>query len=159
MAARVFLNYLYATLTESAADVFVQATIATPVAGTGFAGVVREIVVAWPRPNIVAAANAEIALTRKTLTAMPDIDEKSLIFKRKRYIELGTQGAFFDPDGVQVLQYTDEQAPVIVEPNWYCQFDSAASGIALVAKIRIGYTLEKISEVDRLSIIATSLQS
>lgn len=154
------LSYLYGTMTQGGADAFVQASIATPLANaSGFAATVREIVIEWPRISVAASVNMELALTRKTLAAMPNITEKSLIQKWKYAVDMATSGAIFNPTGVLINQYADDVAPLIVESTIYCQLDSNATTLTGTAYIRIGYTLDKIADVDRLNIIAASLQT
>lgn len=164
-ARPVLLAYLYATLTQGSADAFVQAAIATPFTGVNnLAGRVKEILIEWGTstqglvPAISATSRAEATISRKSLAAIPDITAPSLVIKQVRTTALSTNGGAFDGDGVHQILYTDANAPIMAEANWYAQLDSNNSGIVNVTKVRIGYELVEITTEDKNAIIAAALQ-
>lgn len=160
----VVLSYLYATCTQGGADAFVQATIATPFTGisTGLAGRVKEILFEFGTSTqgaiaISATSRLEIAVTRKTLAAIPDISAPSLVIKRAKATNLSTNGGAVDDEIVKQILYDDTNAPLMAEANWYAQLDSNNTAVVNVVKLRIGYEIVNISEEVRLGIIAASL--
>lgn len=162
--APVLLSYLYATLTQGGADAFVQASIATPFTGisTGLAGRVKEILMEFGTSTqgavaISATSREEVALTRKSLAAIPDITAPSLVVKVAKATNLSTNGGGIDTDIVHQILYTDENAPLMAESVWYAQLDSNNTAVVNVVKLRIGYEIVNISEETRLGIIAASL--
>lgn len=153
------LSYLYATLTQGGADAFVQATIATPLtnATEELCLLVREILIELPNVNPVSGGRFELTLTRKSQTAIPTLTStyQSLITKLSRAVGVTTSGGIvWDP--LPLIQYDTESGPRIVEQNIYAQFDSAATGGTNTAYVRIGYTLESISAVDRNAILVAT---
>lgn len=165
MANPTFLSYLYATLTQGGADAFVQATIATPFTGfdAGVGARVKEILIEYGTSTqgtvaISATSRQEVAITRKSLSAIPDISAPSLVLKQAKATNLSTNGGGVDVEMVRQVLYTDENAPLMVEANWYAQLDSNNTAVVNVARIRIGYEVVKVPEVQRLAIIAASLQ-
>lgn len=153
------LSYLYATLTQGGADAFVQATIATPLTSATSESclLVREILIEWPGVNPVSAGSFELALTRKSQSAMPLLTStyQSLILKQMRRTGIVTSGGFIF-EALTRIGYDTDNGPRIVESNIYAQFDSNATGGTNTAYMRIGYTLENISIEDRNAILVST---
>lgn len=156
------LSFLYSgAITQGSADAFKEVTVATPLsAGAASAElclVVREILIQWPNVNPVSGGNFELTLTRKSQTGMPTPTStfQSLILKRAKFFGIVTSGGIAW-DGTEYLFFDTERAPRIVESNIYAQLDSNGTGAANTAYMRIGYTLESISEADRNSILVAT---
>lgn len=160
MAAKA-LSYLYCTVTQGAADAFVQASIATPFASADAdVGLIRELLIEWPTTVTNAAAVSwELCLTRKTQAAMPNISDKSVILKKKKLANMSTSGIYQDPKAVEREVFEERDNLLIVEGTLYAQLDTNATGAANVVQLRIGYEFVKIKDVDRLQLIANSLQA
>jgi hypothetical protein len=151
------MNFLYSTLTQGAADAFVQNQV-TLSQVDGFAMDVREVLIEWPRLGAAAAENFEIAMARKSFAAMPTILEPSLVWKKKILVDFTTSGVYIFPDGVMKLDFATK-THLLVEASTFLQLDSAASSFVNIVRVRIGYDFVRITENDRLTLIANSLQS
>jgi hypothetical protein len=150
------LSYLSAVLVQGGADAFIQAQIATALSGAdGIAFRLREILLT-ASPAQAASASFEFSLTRKSFAAMPTLVEKSLITRFSRAASFTTSGLFI-VDTTLRIPYSEDDAPIIVEDPLYAQIDTATTGAAGTFYVRLGYTQEKISAVDRLTLIANSL--
>lgn len=156
MAVKV-LTYLWGTVTQGSADAFKESTIATGLAaGGGLCWRVHEI--AWQFPPFIQASGQDISLslTRKTMSAEPTILERSLISKRKRYCNFTTSGEV-TYEGIIIDKLLEQENLLIVEDTVYFQIDSSATTGTNTAYVRLGVTQEKISDVDRLSLVAAAL--
>lgn len=154
------LSYLWTTLTQGSADAFVQASMATGLQGQTKAGYrIREVVLEGAGNSAFAQTGGtfEISCSRKSLAAMPVLTEKSLIAKWK-WINS------FTTSGLAVIQQTrrevfsDADNLIVVEDPFYWQLDSNGTSVASTVYVRVGYEIVTLSEVDRLTLIANSLQ-
>lgn len=161
--AKSVVAYLYATLTQGGADAFVQGSISTGLTGLNTTAYqLRELVIEYGVAGSgqgvsSVTSNWEIAITRKSMTAMPVITEKSVIAKFKRSMSLTTSGAVI-ADTVARYTWDEDNGPLIVEDPFYAQLDTAATTAVNVVEMRFGYVQVKVSEVDRLQLITNSLQ-
>lgn len=156
----LILSYLYSgAIVQGSADAFKEATVATPITATStdLCLVVREILVEFPAINPVSAGRYEVSITRKSQTAIPTLTAtyQSLITKLQRTTGVTTSGGIIW-DSLPLIQFTEEQAPRIVESNIYVQFDSNGTGAANTAYVRIGYTAQPISAEDRNTILVNT---
>lgn len=156
MAAKNQLQYLWGSALQSGADAFVQAAIATALNNvSGIAYSIKEIM--FELPNLInASGSRECSLTRKSMAAMPLITEKSLITKFKQGEAFTTSGSIINDVIVRQTFDSPDQELLIVEDPIYFQFDTAAVGTN-TGYVRIGYVQQKISDLDRVSLIAASL--
>lgn len=153
---------LWATLTQGSADAFIQASIATGLTGLPtiayqLTELLIEFGVAGTAQGVAAASgNWEVAITRKSMTAMPVVTEKSMIHKFKRGAAFNTSGLVI-ADALLRITWPENTGPVIVEDPFYAQLDTASTSATNVVELKFSYQQIKISEVDRLQLIANSL--
>lgn len=154
------LSYLPFTLTQGAADGYIQASIATALTGqTKTCYRMASLEIELPSQAISATADWQLQITRKSYAAMPTspVVEKSMIwYFRRQHIVITAVGAL---QASRTLNFTwsDDDAPIIVEDPIYAAFDSATTSLTNVVYGRIGYWLDSISEVDKLTLVANSL--
>lgn len=150
------LSYLYCTLTQGSADAFVQSQISTALTGlTTSCYRLRELLIQGAIPQ-AASASWEITLSRKSMAAMPTILEPSVIHRWSRQASFTTSGLALVESTIRIA-WTEEEAPIIVEDPIYAQLDTATTSASNTVYLRLGYVLESISQVDRLTLIANSL--
>lgn len=154
------LAYLTATLTQGGNDAFIQTSIATALTGqTRTVYRLASMEIEWP-PFINSAGNdAQLSLTRKSFSALATsmVLEKSMIFYRRRTNMYSTAVGNVVYSRTELVTWSDDDAPVIVEDPIYAQLDTSGTSATNVAYIRLGYWLDSITEVDRLQLIANSL--
>lgn len=151
------LSYLTFSTTQGGADAFAVSSTQTGLdSNSGLCFRVREIVIEIPRVSNAAASAVEVALCRRTKAAMPLITDRDVILKRKVQSELSTNGVGFG-ELVTRYAYGEDDDLLIVESELFFAVDSNATTLTQTVLARIGYTVEKISAVDRLSILTQSL--
>lgn len=151
------LSYLTFSATQGGADAFVQTSTSTGLdQNTGLAFLIREIIVEVPRTGSVAAGNIETAFSRRTKAAMPNITDRDVILKRKLGMEITTSGAIVS-ENIARYTFAEDDELLIVEPDIFFCVDSNATGLTQTILARIGYTVQKINQVDRLSLLTQSL--
>lgn len=148
------IRYLYATLAQGSADAFVQATIPTGLSSLAdFAYRVREILVEIPPHSLVAANLVEVALCHTSQAAMPDISNRALIYKMRYNEGMVTSGAVHRPEMIKRAQYAEDDNVLLITEDVFAQFDTASTGGTLTARMRIGYEVVRINELDRLTLL------
>lgn len=152
------LKYTKGSITQGSADAFVQGSITTALAGvTGLCWRVRELVLEVPN-GTAAAANFEVAFTRKSFSAMPAMTEKSVIFRYKRSFSMTTSGASVLENVLRWSYPSDSADFLVVEDPVYVQLDSASTTLANVLSWSIGYEEAKIDESLRQALLIAALQ-
>lgn len=154
------LNSAIITLTQGGADAFVQGSVATNLANSGYAwNLVRARFMLRNPGTIMAATGADFeistSVTRRSKAAIPNLADVDVITAYQRMKIMDTAVGFVIAD----LSFKEEYEPPIVLPEEtiYAQLDSTGSGLTLVGDWKLEYELVKISEVDRLTILARSL--
>lgn len=151
------LAYLTGTVTQGSNDAFAQGEIATALSGvTNFAYRAREILVEYTGTPANAAFNIEIAITRRSKTAMPVVTDRDVLLKWMLQSLFTTSGAHNFPR-VNRFTFTEDDELLIVEDPLYVSIDSNAAVAAATANVRIGYERVSISAVDRLTLLTQSL--
>ena len=151
------LAYLTGSVTQGGADAFAQAEIATALTGVSrVAFRIRELLFEIPRISLPATANIELALTRRTKAAMPNITDRDVIAKIKVGHEMVTSGGVTDML-VHRLTFTEDDELLVVEDPLYFQVDSSGTTLTQTVYCRIGYERATISDVDRLTLLTQSL--
>lgn len=154
------LSFLSGTLTQSGADAYIQLTLATALSGqTKVSYRMASLEIELPRVGAVDLSDQQFSITRKTYAAMPTSMylEKSCIFYYRRQTMTPTSAGFAIYDRTIVRLWNDQDAPIIVEDPIYAQFDTNATTYTGTAYFRLGYWVDSISEVDRLTLVANSL--
>lgn len=166
------MPFLTSTITQGAADAFVENQI-----NTGLSGITNQAIrllrvdvefdaAAAVRPfaGAGAAQDVEISLTRRGKSASPLITDNQVLMKIHRGLQLWTAVgiAIFD----QILSWSapapdatklDDGAVLVIEDPVYLQLDSFGTGVALVGSCRIEYDTVKITTEDRLRLLELSL--
>jgi hypothetical protein len=98
----------------------------------------------------------EFALSRRSKTSMPNVTDRDVILKYSQRVSFTTSGMavfplswFFTPNPSGIL---------IVEDPLYLVIDSASTSVTQTIYCAIDYELVSISEVDRLSLLAATLE-
>ncbi len=152
---------LLGNVVQGSADAFAQASIQTALEGqTRRAYQINEVSFEVTGVQVFSGTTTiqdfEFALTRRSKSAMPDLDDLDLIHKWKF---LGTNatsvGQVLQPDAIQVWQPSG--VVLIVEDPIYIQVDSTATTNTFNIDVLIDYTVVDISEVDRLTLLTQSL--
>lgn len=156
------LSYFSGTLTQGGADAFVQLAVATALTGqtkTAYRLASLEYELGQVR-SVVNGAEYQIMMTRKTMAAFPTSPmlEKSVIWYDRIQCATQTAVGFAFYGRTYKTTWSDADAPIIVEDPVYFQLDSALTTVANVVYFRIGYWQDTISEVDKLTLVANSLQ-
>lgn len=151
------LLYLIGTVTQGSNDAFAQAELPTGLAAIGNQAFrVKEIIINTSALPAVNGCNSAASLTRKSFAASPAVTERSLIIKQARTMRLTTSGATIEQQP-GIYKYVNEDDLLIVEDPLYIQISSAATAQLNAAIFRIGYEQVRITEVDRLAILAATL--
>lgn len=146
------------SLVQGSADAFVQAEIETGLQQVGQAYGYRVIeigVKVSPLP-FVDACYFDLTFTRQSVAATPSLNDRSLIWGYSRAVELATSGAYTQEQIVR-WQPPDAANVIVVENPLYVQLDSGSTSIAMSATGYILYESVKLTDTERLSLIAQSL--
>jgi len=161
MALKNIANRLVFSCTQSGADTFTEESFETGLAtigqGANIALRIIEIGVQFSFPSAEADSYIEVAVTRQSQAAIPQLTERSLILKLSKRFSITTSGAVYVPDNVQRWQPSPEASVLVVENPLYIQVASGATGSANVAYGYMLYEQVKITENERLSLLAQSL--
>lgn len=152
---RNIARYLTIVVTQGSADAFVQGSVATgivPEDGLGLQVVGMEVVLG-PCESVSADFDFQWSLSRDTKTAICTyVDSDSILYDGFSG-SLTTSGQILIPLG---HRYPFVDGIFIVEPTVYFQLDSAATGFAQSAAVRIYYQEVSLSEVDILRVLNNS---
>lgn len=97
----------------------------------------------------------EVALSRRSKAAMPDIDDPDVILKWAPAFRLSTSGGF---QGDKIIEFLPpDRSMIIVEDPIYLELDSNNTAGANNVIAVIEFEVITLSEVDRLSILVNSL--
>jgi len=149
--------------TQGGADAFVEAQLLTNLENTSFAYAIRGI--EWEFPNIDALsaatltdANFVFTITRRSKAAIPQISDLDVMFKQAVIINAHTAAGYMYLPGLSGYHLVPEVSELIAPENvLYLQLDSTSTGLANKVNVALDYDLVRISEVDRLTILARSL--
>lgn len=144
------------TLTQSGADAFVQASVATDIVPED--GVILKVVgidvqIANNLAALAADTYIEWSLTRATKTATAQLSDDSCFMADAIAFSLTTSGV-----GVirQTFRYENPVGLYLVEPTLYGQLDSVGGAGAFTALMRVFYEEARASETDILRILNNS---
>jgi len=146
------------SVTQGGADAFAQAALQTGLEGqTRIGWKVLGLDFEIPRiPGIMAATNIELALSRRTKAAMPNITDLDVIKKIKLGEEGTTSGLMATTN---IINWVPDGEVIIVEPSLYFLVDSNATTLTQTVYFRLEYELVTLTEVERLSLLTRSLAS
>lgn len=155
MALKAATTPLVISVTQGSADAFAQGSVLTGLSGRQ-AYNVRAILIEIPATvmSISADSSIEVAITRRSKTAMPTIADSDVLHKRIFAKDFATSG-----EGVAEMLsvYVPDLEVPIVEETLYAQVDSAATGLSNTVIVRLEVELDTMSDIDRLNLIARSL--
>lgn len=112
-----------------------------------------EVTGAIPGVNL---ANIEMCLSRGSKAAMPLISDRDVIFKARNVVTFTTSGATFQP---MIFSFSPSSELLIVEDTIYLQIDSASTSITSTFHASIEVAQKKVTEQQRLSILASRIGS
>jgi len=151
------LAYVVGTATQGSADAFVQAEIATALSGqTSRAMRIREILFEYTAQHFANNSVREVCISRRSMSAMPNITDRNVIAKWTTCAVLTTSGAAVT-QLVNRLQFSEDDELLVVEDPLYLVLDSATTSLTNVVYCRIGYELVNINANDRLQLALQSL--
>lgn len=157
------LQFLYGSVTQGSSDAFISGSIVTSLAAQTKLGYrLREIIIeigaAGSSQGTVANANYEFAITRKVMTAMPVISERSLIAKWK-FANVMTTSGMATRDQIVRWTFTEDDNLIFVEDPIYISADSASSSASNVFTCRLGVELLTLSELETANLRFAALAS
>lgn len=164
------LSYATVTATQGGADTFVQTTITTGLANLSQGWSIREVLIEWGATTGVgingggggAAASAMfgISMSYKSLTALALATDKATMFAAKRGNLFGTAVGYMGLyDKIWRFNWDEASAPVWVPDTIYVQNHSAGTAATLVANIRIGYEVTKVTDAQKALLLLAALQA
>lgn len=148
---------LFGTVTQGAADAFVQGQINTGLSvASKDAYLIKAITLEFVTTALSTTdqSNYEIALSRVSKAAMPNTYDNDVLYKWKRATRLTTSGALVQD--LVVVIVPDNEIKVI-EGIIYLDFDSNATGGVNQLVVRIDCELTTVSDAERISILQNSL--
>jgi hypothetical protein len=153
------LAYLTGTATQGSADAFVEAEIATALAGQNARAMrVREILFELPRlvPLNATIVEVSVAISRRAQTALPNVTDRNVIAKVSRQIVTLTSGVAMQ-ELVHRVTFAEDDEVLLVEDPIYLDVDSTGTSASNVVRFRLGYELVNINANDRLQLALQSL--
>lgn len=148
------------SVTQGAADAFAQGTVVTGLEGqTTQAFRIQRIEVEFDYAAIFALTagnDIEVALSRRSKTAMPSIQDVDVIKKFHPAFALVTSGAAQQNNILEFVPAPGEDI-ILVEDPIFLDIDSTATGIVQTALLVVTYEIVTISQIDRLLLITQSL--
>lgn len=148
---------------NAAADAFAQIEIPTGLFAVeqGHGLLIRRITIQDVTDAVVGATiSKDLALSRRSKTAVPDITDPDCIFRWRMLQPWGTSVGFFR--NMQVHNYDfpsgDESLidQLIVEDPLFMQVDSAGISAVITLNLRLQCEIVKVSELQRLALISLS---
>lgn len=151
------LKFLSGSVTQSAADTFTQAEIATGLANASLGYRIRGIIWGFPTP-VEVDAQYIIQLTRRSATATAALSDRTLIAQRTRTIKITTSGSWLI-DGDDRDWYSKDLELLIVEDPIFIACASATTSAANTGRVRIYYEEVRLSETAKLAALTESLNA
>lgn len=148
---------LRATLTQGAANGFIQSSMLTGLSSSGNdALVIKQITLEYPTlgHSVVAAFEMETAVTRASKAAMPNISDDDVLFKDKLGIYVGAASALHEK-GVYV--YVPDFEIVVIEDTIYSCFKSINAAAAGTVHVSIVAQPATVTESEKVGILLTRL--
>lgn len=162
MAKNTPAGRLIFTATQGSADAFVQAEVETGLNQVGIGGkIAYRILEIGVQFQLMVEVDSWVglSLTRQSMSALPNMNERSLIYKETRQVAITTSGQMYVPDLVSRWQPLEAQNLIIVENPIYVQVDSDGTSNANTVYGYVLYEQVAITETERLALIAQSLGS
>lgn len=152
------------TATQGGADAFVEAEIQTSLEGQQTnAFSVKEILLEFDTTQLFGVASGavdiEVALSRRTKAAMPNIQDTDVIKKwHWGQGEPTAVGQILNPEGGQnIFSWRPAVETIIVEDPLFFDLDSTNTGLTLTCLMVIEFEIVQISSLDRLTLLTLSL--
>ena len=154
--ANQIAQYRNITLTQGGADAFVQAIEYTNIdPSIGNCWLIRRVEMSFNLTclleNLSADAAIQWSLARESLTAVGGLDNADVLHNNGFAIALTTSGQPFIP---KTFVWEPPSGLMVVTPALYAQLDSTATGLTLVASMRVYYETIKLSELDILRMLS-----
>lgn len=158
MALKTPSSPLLIGLTQGGADAFVQGSALTGLQARQ-AYRLDGVALSLSKATLTLLAGTanydwRVTLTRRSKAALPEISDVDVIASFSLVNHMTTSGALaFSGD---IYWKPDNEIP-LVEDTIYAQLDSDNVGSAMTMIVRLDVTLDTISDIDRLNLIARSL--
>jgi hypothetical protein len=147
-------KYFDSTVTQGAADAFIQTTIPTGIISSeGMILKLSMVEVKFPASTFSALAQdfwVGWSLTRDTKTTIVNYNDSDCLMAGGIEALLVTSGYMLVPID---HQYAPPDGIYVAEPNLYFQLDSTGTGLALTCYVRAHYTEVKATEVEILRLL------
>lgn len=107
-----------------------------------------------------ASANQQLALSRRSKTAMPDVTDPDCIFRWDKRLLYATAAAFASQQNNETFDFPSGDDALIdqlvVEDPLFAQLDSNGIGSVITINLRIQAEIVKVTEMQRLALISLS---
>lgn len=159
MAKNAPAGKLTFSATQGSADAFVQSEITTGLDSLGTGGIaLRVLEIVTRRPLLPGVScNLEMSITRTSQNAVPSLTERALIWSLFCGVSFTTSGATYQSDLTARWQPQPDANVIVVESTLFFQLDSANTSASNVVTGYILFEQVKITETDRLALLAQSL--
>lgn len=148
---------LVGSVTQGSADAYAESAIVTQLSTLSTtAWVINHIML--ERTSALPGADTDISvcISRGTKAALPTVDDRDVIFKIRKQVELVTSGMV---EQNLVDHYFPQQEILIVEENIYLQIDSTGTSQTNVCRMSIDVSPKRVTEAQRLAILAGRIAS
>ena len=145
------------TVTEGAADAFVQVTDPTAISASAkIAWLIKRISVMFDLDVLLENVSADFAIAwgvaRASDTSVPSLDDKDTIYAN------GISGSLTTSGQILIPKLFEWDAPgeglLMVDPQLFYTLDSTATGLVLSADFRVVYEEVSLSELEILRLIS-----
>lgn len=149
---------LVGSVQQASNDAFAEGSIATGLTSLANQAWRVELILfetsnALPNTN---GATLEMALSRGSKSAMPNITDRDVLFKYRQTVGFTTSGSTYQP---MIFPFTPASELLIVEETLYFQLDSASIAAQVTGYFSVEVSAKRISEQQRLSILASRIGS
>lgn len=151
------LQFFTGSATQGSADAFVQTSIATGLANISAGYRVRGIT--WQHTALAEVdCNLQLQLNRRSATAVLSLTDRRVIHYRNIVRQLTTSG-LVDTDVVREFWFDQDLDLLIVEDPVYLVLDSASTGAANDAYVKVYYEQVRLTETQKLAALSESLNA
>jgi len=151
------LKFLSGAVTQSAADTFTAAEMATGLSNVNLAYRIRGIMLQFPGP-VEVDSFVTIQLARRSSASALSLGDRTLIWQMTKTIKLTTSGIFvYEPE--PYIPIPKDLELLIVEDPIYIFCNSGTTGVANTARARIFYEEVRITDLAKVTALAESLNA
>jgi len=151
------LKFLSGAVTQSAADTWTVAEMATGLANATLGYRVRGFVFGLPAP-VEVDSELEIIIGRRSMATAPTIADRTLLWIFNYIRDLTTSG-LIDMQRYPFVPIDKDLDLLIVEDPIYIGCGSATTGLANTARVRLYYEEVRLTETAKLAALTESLNA